>query len=93
MRVCSPIVIPMTVEVSHKPIEMSLGVAIRPTIYDGELETYSGSYSVDPSFDRQVLETSGKAMTNDVVVEAIMVSRTTNSSGGRTIYIGGRLDG
>ena len=93
MRVYSPIVIPMTVDVSPKPIELSLDVAIRPTVYDGELETYDGSYRIDPSFDQQTLETAGKAMMNDVVVEAIIVSRTTNASGGRTIYIGGRLDG
>ena len=51
--------------------------------------TYDGSYYVLPSFDSQTLETNGLLMNDDVTVDAIYVSRTSNPSGGITVYIGG----
>jgi len=54
---------------------------------------YDGEYSVTPEFFAQTLETANKIMENDVTVEAIVVSRTTNPSGGKTVYIGGNING
>jgi len=51
-------------------------------------ETYEGSYDIEPSFNTQTLETSGKIMEDDVTVHPIGVSVTTNLSGGNTVYIG-----
>lgn len=50
---------------------------------------YSGAYEVTPSFEEQTLPTAHKTLVEDVTVHAIEVSRTTNPSGGITVYIGG----
>lgn len=62
-----------------------------PDVVDGR--HYEGEYEVIPSFDNQVLETRGLLMDDDVTVDAIQVSRTTNPSGGTTVYIGGIING
>lgn len=56
-------------------------------------EPYDGSYNVTPEFSAQTLATRGKSMRDDVTVEAITVSRTENAAGGKTIYIGGIING
>jgi len=53
---------------------------------------YNGPYVVKPSFEDQFLATNNKLMTSDVEVEAIEVNRTTNLSGGITVYIGGIIN-
>lgn len=55
-------------------------------------EEYDGDYAITPNFDEQVLNTKYKFLKQDLTVEAIPVSRTTNLSGGTTIYIGGIFD-
>ena len=59
----------------------------------GDLPAYTGSYNVDPKFTAQKLATNGKKMRDDVTVEAIEVQRVSNTSGGRTVYIGGLING
>ena len=56
-------------------------------IYD----PYTGSYDIKPKFTAQVLETQDKLMEQDLVVDAIYVSETTNPQGGLTVYIGGEF--
>ena len=56
-------------------------------------ETYEGPYSVDPLFQTTILETRRKFMTDNVRVHPIGVSRVTNLSGGKTVYIGGAING
>lgn len=51
--------------------------------------TYQGEYIVEPDFEGTTLDTDGKVMAADVVVEPIRVSITTNPAGGNTVYIGG----
>lgn len=58
----------------------------------GEYERYAGAYDVTPDFETQVLETDGKLMRDDVTVNPIPVSRTSNDYG-TTVYIGGLLNG
>lgn len=54
-----------------------------------EYPDYTGPYSVTPSFYyQQLLETYGKHMTADVLVDSIHVTETENPQGGRTIVIG-----
>lgn len=53
---------------------------------------YAGPYIVEPKFEAVTLKTADKTMKEDVTVEAITVSRTTNQSGGKTIYIGGTIN-
>lgn len=57
------------------------------------IESYDGEYIVNPNFVEQILETKYKMMKDDVVIEPITVSKTTNPSGGNTVYIGGVYNG
>ena len=59
----------------------------------GDLPAYTGAYNVDPKFEAQKLATNGKKMRDDVTVEAIEVQRVSNTSGGKTVYIGGLING
>lgn len=54
---------------------------------------YEGPYQVMPKFTHQTLSTKGMKMIDDVTVDPITVSRTSNPSGGKTIYIGGTING
>ena len=62
-------------------------------ISDSGIETYRGAYLVEPDFTEQTLCTKNKKMLNDVTVNAIEVQRVSNESGGRTVYIGGLING
>lgn len=54
-----------------------------------DFDIYTGEYAVNPNFNKQILNTKNKVMTEDVEIERIMVSVTSNTSGGNTVYIGG----
>ena len=65
------------------------GTVTLPNVIGGQ--HYEGEYVVTPNFNVQTLETNGLLMDDDVTVEAIQVSRTSNPSGGTTVYIGGLI--
>lgn len=80
-----------SVEIGERE-RMSIGIGpVTVVHYEGEI--YEGDYDVTPDFTTQTLETAQKIMTDDVTVEPIPVYRTSNPQGGKTIYIGGILDG
>lgn len=56
-------------------------------------DAYAGEYEVTPDFETQTLETAKKSMAKDVTIFPIPVYRTTNMTGGKTVFIGGILDG
>lgn len=56
-------------------------------------EPYDGEYEVKPKFEVQTLPTAEKYLARDVTVDAIEVSKVSNLSGGKTVYIGGIFDG
>lgn len=58
-----------------------------------DAEVYRGDYIVEPDFTEQVLATKNKMLTDNVTVKAIEVQRVSNTSGGRTVYIGGLING
>lgn len=58
-------------------------------IVTSSIEPYEGDYVIDPTFEIQILETSGKRMTDDITVNDIKVYSVSNPYGGRTVYIGG----
>ena len=62
-------------------------------ISDSGIEVYRGAYLVEPDFMEQTLYTKDKKMLNDVTVKAIEIQRVSNTSGGRTVYIGGLING
>lgn len=59
----------------------------------GDVVPYTGDYIVDPNFATQMLETKEKYMLDNVTVNPIEVARVSNPAGGRTIYIGGEING
>ena len=59
----------------------------------GDVVPYTGDYIVDPDFATQILGTKEKFMLDDVTVNPIEVARVSNPAGGRTIYIGGEING
>ena len=71
----------------------TIAVYFREIVPIGDLPTYTGAYNVDPKFTAQKLATNGKKMLDDVTVEAIEVQRVSNTSGGKTVYIGGLING
>jgi hypothetical protein len=50
-------------------------------------DIYTGSYSVTPSFEEQTLNTRYKQLEDNIVVVPIPIFRTSNNSGGITVYI------
>ena len=53
-----------------------------------EPERYSGSYEVTPkAHQTQTLDTSGKVLSEDLVIHEVPYYQTSNSSGGVTSYI------
>lgn len=59
----------------------------------GDVVPYTGDYIVDPDFATQILGTKEKYMLDDVTINPIEVARVSNPAGGRTIYIGGEING
>lgn len=58
-----------------------------------DTETYTGSYEVTPKANKlTVLETLGKTMSEDVVVNEVPYFQTSNTSGGVTSYIAKEVD-
>ena len=62
-------------------------------ISGSDIEIYRGDYIVEPDFTEQVLATKNKMLMDNVKVSAIEVQRVSNTSGGRTVYIGGLING
>lgn len=54
----------------------------------GRLPYYTGEYVVDPRKVEQTLETRNKSMREDVTINEIYYSETSNLGGGLTAYIG-----
>lgn len=50
---------------------------------------YQGPYHITPTFYwQQRLETYGKSMTEDVLVDSIKITETSNPQGGKSVVIG-----
>jgi hypothetical protein len=47
------------------------------------------NYEVTPSFEKQELETAQKVMGQNMTINPISITKTTNPSGGLTVIIGG----
>ena len=54
-----------------------------------KIPPYDGDYDVVPSMVSQTLDTSGKRMSGDVIVQEIPFTETGNLGGGYTAIIGG----
>ena len=71
--------------------DVRAGASLGQTViqFVGETNPYTGSYTIDPDFEGQVLQTQRKYMTDNVTVNPIQVESVSNIEGGRTVYIGG----
>ena len=86
--------IKLQVDLSGKSIEIGvdtswknigIGVEKGGAVYP----PYTGNYHIIPTlYWQQRLETYGKSMTDDVLVDAIRITETTNPQGGKTVVIG-----
>ena len=59
------------------------------TIVAGEGKPYEGEYNVIPTFDKHILETKDRTLLQNVTIEPIPIIKTSNTSGGNTVIIGG----
>lgn len=81
----------VTFELTQKT---ALSVAFDVTIRGGGGgEPYDGPYTVTPDFETQELATKDKILKDNVTVDPIAVARVENTSGGKTIFIGGIFNG
>lgn len=74
-----------------RPIAVLQGRLAMPEARGGE--PYTGVYTVTPGFEGTTLPTKDKLLAQDITVEPIEVARVSNPSGGKTIFIGGLIDG
>lgn len=56
-------------------------------------DPYAGEYVVDPDFTGHTLPIKNKLLLENVVVNPIEVASVSNTSGGKTVYIGGIFSG
>lgn len=59
------------------------------SLFKGNYEPYTGSYSILPDFEGITIATANKYLYNDIYIQPIKVESVSNTSGGRTVYIGG----
>lgn len=57
-----------------------------------KLPTYAGSYSVTPTADGLTVPTAGSYMEQDVTVNPVPYSETSNTAGGTTIYVASEVE-
>lgn len=70
---------------THNVLDGETGIVMKV----GDLPpSYGGDYTVTPTLADQILDTSGKIMTDDFTVKEIPVTRTSNPQGGLTVLIG-----
>lgn len=67
------------------------GTVVKVAEYD--LPVYTGATTVEPDFVGAVLMTAQKVVNQNITVNPIQVSRTSNPAGGTTVYIGGLING
>lgn len=96
----APVLIQLEAE-EKKPLFFAVGKTPEVTaeIVDVVLETggdiplYQGPYEVEPKVEQgTVLQTKGKRMRENVVVDPIEITRVSNTAGGTTVYIGGIIN-
>lgn len=90
-----PIRIPMSVAVNGETIPVNLAsrrlqfhVDLDSTYSFTDVPEYEGEYEVTPRLYEQSLETTNKALRNDVTVRQIPVVYTSNLYDGQTVVIG-----
>lgn len=81
---------PFNIDFQQSDSLITLGFDIDLEVSD--LTPYDGSYTVIPKVNKQVLETKGNYMKDDVTVVGIPYYDVSNTSGGSTVYIANELE-
>lgn len=58
----------------------------------GDVDPYMGEYVITPKVEEQTMPTAQKFMTSDVQIKGIPFYETSNTSGGKTAYIGREVE-
>ena len=72
------------------PGELSAGVQLTGRLSASSSHAYppyTGDYEVTPKTTAQTLETAGKVLAKDIVVNAVPYFKTSNEQDGWTVYI------
>lgn len=69
-------------------IDGEYGVIYKVSDFDYRDRLYEGEYTVTPKVYEQSLKTKQKYLIDDVTVQKIPYSETSNTSDGLTVYIG-----
>lgn len=56
--------------------------------FGDNLPEYAGPYEITPKVSEQILDTADKRMSDNLRILSIPMKEVTNSSNGKTIYIG-----
>lgn len=83
VEISTPKQLDISIDDDVKTLDLSIDAAS-----GGRLPWYDGDYVVDPRKVEQVLETKHKSMRNDVTINPIFYSETSNLGGGLTAVIG-----
>lgn len=78
-----------TIDVKDTADEFDLRNIEDVQIIEAPTDPYDGEYDVTPSAENQTLDTTGKRLNDDINVLPIPFSKTSNTSGGYTVTIGG----
>lgn len=77
------------VNLEEEQVNIDVSFSEKQVIIHSDVEPYVGQYEIEPTFESQVLPTSGKRMLDDLLINEIRVSKVSNPFGGNTVYIGG----
>lgn len=64
-------------------------VGVVTKVVEHDLPAYTGAIIVNPDFNGTVLETAQKSVLSNIIINPIQVESVSNTTGGRTVYIGG----
>jgi hypothetical protein len=78
-------------EIDSQEYDLEIDEIVEVINLEGDI--FDGSYIYTPKFIQQIIETRNKTLKDNITLEAIEVARVSNTSGGKTVYIGGIFNG
>lgn len=76
--------------VSVSPLSISADVSLGSIeVIHSDMPDYEGEYAITPGVGEQTLNTANRTLRDDMVINPIPYTATTNLSGGYTVIIGG----
>lgn len=77
------------IKVKFAENEQKLGVKFGEVQYVTEYigDKYEGDYEITPKVEAQTVPTKNKVLVDDMTIKSIPIYKTSNNSGGTTVYI------